>query len=103
MSDLERGQPVPLGDKNLLFLSEKIGIVNLCVKGELGTSCLRQVHPGFVFFHCPRSHWCNIHSKEPLKSVEQEIEESLKEYGDDATIIAVPSGPYVIPCSKEKI
>jgi lactate racemase len=40
---------------------------------------------------------------EPLKSVEQGIEESLKEYGDDATIIAVPSGPYVIPWSKEKI
>jgi nickel-dependent lactate racemase len=34
---------------------------------------------------------------EPIASVEQGISDSLSEYGPDAKINVIPSGPYVLP------
>jgi nickel-dependent lactate racemase len=35
---------------------------------------------------------------EPVQSVEKGIDDSLGEYGTNAKITVIPSGPYVIPC-----
>ena len=35
---------------------------------------------------------------EPLSSVEAGLEQALTEHGPDATVAAIPEGPYVMPC-----
>ncbi len=37
----------------------------------------------------------------PIRSVEEGIERALRKHGPDATIAAIPDGPYVLPCLRD--
>ncbi|MCD5391110.1 hypothetical protein LR007_04515, partial [candidate division NPL-UPA2 bacterium] len=39
---------------------------------------------------------------QPIHSVEEGIEEGIREYGSDATIGIIPDGPYVLAGLKDK-